>query len=126
MVTATERYKEITQILRSKLAEERNYYMRTKAKLSLLPEEWNIVHEAIVAIANYYNGEIVRAKHDLADYMVGHEIHGNYADLDILPEIHECINQLPDLIPEHEELVAALDMIQTLTASVEEKSYAER
>jgi hypothetical protein len=122
----TEWFQQTIQTLRSSIEAERGYYTKTKAKLELLPEEWNIVHEGIVAVANYYNGEIVRVKHDLADFMSGHEIHGTYGDLDIVKELHTTVDQIPDLMGEHDELVAALEMIEALTTGIEERSYAER
>ena len=155
MSTATERLQKTLLVLRSKLADERGFYLRNKSKFELYyPNEWKIVHASIVAVAQYYHGEIVRAKHDLADWMNGHEVHGTYADLDAVDMIHEMCGELGTLLEdatakagrynqekadplnagaakmEYDEALgevqACLDLMSEMQKVVEEKTYAER
>ena len=155
MSTAKERLQTAVTSLRSSLANERTFYNTYKNKLELFyPGEWKIYSAAIVAVAQYYNGEIVRAKHDLADWMNGHEVHGTYADSDAVTEIHDLGPQLLELLEdagkkalrynerkqdpisaaeykvEYDEAAgevgACLDLIVDLTKALEEITYAER
>lgn len=156
MSTATERLQQTIQVLRSKLAEERKVYHVSRERLEVYyPNEWKLVAEAIKTVALYWHGEIVRAKHDLADWMNGHEVRGTYGGLESVTELHEIVlKDLPDLLDaagkakerynsqqidpldagaskgEYEsaigELKAAVDLIQSLAKDIEEKCYAER
>ena len=155
MSTATERLQKAIISLRSRLADERGVYTRYQNKLQLLyPTEWKIVAPAIVAIANYYYGEIVRAKHDLADWMNGHEVHGTYADSDAVELIHDCCAELVRALEvaadagnrynqtkkdpiaaapvkmEYDsamsDVAGAMDLIPDVVKGLEEITYAER
>lgn len=155
MSTATERLQKATQVLRSKLADERGVYYRNQKKFEVYhPNEWKVVSEAIKTIALYYHGEIVRAKHDLADWMNGHEVHGTYGDNEAVPEIHTTIDELLPMIEDAGralakynsrqtdpldasnikavadeklgEVKAALELIEDLRKGLEEVCYAER
>lgn len=154
MSTATERLQKTIHVLRSRLADERGIYTRYKNQLELYyPKEWAIVGPAIVAVAQYYHGEIVRAKHDLADWMNGHEVHGTYGDLDAVDMLHETIGELQPLLDAASkaansynrnedplnaaesgmdaesatgEVQAAITLITDMQKAIEEKCYAER
>lgn len=155
MSTAIERLQQTIQALRSRLADERGVYLFYKKKLEVFyPEEWKIVGPAIVAVAQYYHGEIVRAKHDLADWMNGHEMHGTYGDSDAVEEIHTTLKELLPLLENvtstgsrytemsgdpleagtakmdeenaKGEAGAALDMIKDMHKALEEIAYGER
>jgi len=152
--TATERLKQATQVLRSRLADERGYYMRQKKRFEVYyPNEWKILSGGIIAIANYYHGEIVRAKHDLADWMNGHEVHGTYGDLGSVDDFHSTIDDVLEVLEktgkakarydsaktpeeasdrryEYDEAISerdsAIEFMQSLIKDIEENSYAER
>ena len=152
--TATERLKQATQVLRSRLADERGYYMRQKKRFEVYyPNEWKILSSGIVAIANYYHGEIVRAKHDFADWMNGHEVHGTYGDLGSVDDFHSTIDDVLEVLEktgkakmrydraktleeasdcryEYDEAIgerdSAIEFMQSLIKDIEENSYAER
>lgn len=155
MSTVVERLKQTTQVLRSKIDEERNLYMKHKGQLELYyPNEWKVVAEAIKTVALYCNGEIARAKHDVADWMNGHEVHGTYGDLDSIDMLHECLDYLLVALDaagkaadrynreQHDpvkagtakmdaeaalgEVKAALELIQDMAKNIEERCYAER
>lgn len=155
MSTATERLQQAITVLRSRLADERGVYVRNKNRFEVYyPNEWKVVGPAIVAIANYYHSEIVRAKHDLADWMNGHEVHGTYGDLDAVEMVHDTLEELQPLLDaaskaaavynqqkedplnaatgkmDYEaalgEANAALELITEMQKVIEEKSYAER
>ncbi len=155
MSTAKERLQAAIVSLRSSLNHERGVYATYENKLKLFyPTEWKIYAASIVAIAQYYNGEIVRAKHDLADWMNGHEVHGTYADTDVVTELHDLGPELIKLLEDAgnkglrynerkqdpisavsakleydeaaKEVGACLDMIADLTKALEEITYAER
>ncbi len=155
MSTATERLQQTIIVLRSSLADERGVYTRWKNRLEVYyPNEWKIVSPAIVAVAQYYHGEIVRAKHDLADWMNGHEVHGTYGDSDAVGMIHDTLEELLPLLEaaskaattynkqktdpmdaatgkmDYEsalgEVNAALDLIKDMQKALEDIAYAER
>lgn len=157
MVKPADHLKQTLTNLRSRLADEREYYMAKKKQLELYyPNEWKIVSPAIVAVANYLHGEIVRAKHDVADWMNGHEVQSGYGKSDAVEEIHKTINELPEMLElaskasvEHNNHVndpmglstgagandyqaamsdveGALVFIKDLTTGLEEISYGER
>ncbi len=155
MSTATERLQQTITVLRSRLADERGVYTRYKKELELYyPKEWAIAGPAIVAVAQYYHGEIVRAKHDLADWMQGHEVHGTYGDSDCVEMVHDTLKELGPLLDaaskaaadynkETEnpmnaatakmdaesalgEANAAVEMLQDMKKALEEICYAER
>lgn len=155
MSTAIERLQQTIVVLRSRLADERGVYTHYKKKLEVFyPEEWKVVGPAIVAVAQYYHGEIVRAKHDLADWMNGHEMHGTYGDSDAVEMLHDTLKELLPLLENVTtasdryneqsgdpleagtaqmdkdnatgEAGAALDLIKDMQKALEETAYGER
>lgn len=154
MVTPAEHLKTTAQTLRSKIADERDLYMRRKAQFEVYyPNEWKEISEGIVLIANYFNGEIVRAKHDLADWMNGHEVKGTYGTLDAVGEFHDTLDDVLEVLEKYGkakskydsaktpesaaelryelddaagEKDGAMDFIRALVKGIEENCYAER
>lgn len=153
--TATERLQQTIQALRFSLANERKVYHNAREMLEVYyPNEWKVVADAVKDVALYYHGEIVRAKHDLADWIQGHEVHGTYGDRESVDEIHTLLKVLPELLDvagklkarydsersdsinsstaklqyenAEREVQAAIDMIKDMAKDIEEHCYAER
>lgn len=150
-----EEAKKILKTLRSKMQEERKIYAYFQDQLAVYyPNEWKIVAEAIKAVALYYHGEIVRCKHDLADWMNGHDVAGEYGTSQRVKKLHDHLQELPALLEiagkakqmyeqqksdpvaaasanityEHHlgQAEAKLRAIEEATKMVERKSYAQR
>lgn len=125
-MTPTEKLKSTIQILRSKISEERQLYYKTQNKFENNPIVRDKLLEGIKAVALYYNGEIVRVKHDLADWMNGHEVHGNYGFLSTIADLHDSIHEIPKLLGNEEYLKLELEIVQDLINDIEQKCYSER
>ncbi len=134
MTTVIERLKAAITVLRSRLAAERETYLAWHKKFTHMGSAyWPEVSAAIKIIAFYYHGEIVRAKHDTADYILGHEVHGTYGDSNAVEEIHEAIASLYDNIVALESDGSAMDerrdyaeLITNIANALEEVTYAEK
>lgn len=111
------------QILRSSIARERTLYVEMQRVLEKdFPDAWAEVSNGIKAIAIYYNGEIARAKNDLADWMNGHDVGGTYADAPIIKDLHEYIDSVKEMaISNDEEIDAPVEIIKTLAKELEGK-----
>lgn len=131
----SEKLKQTIALLRSKLAAERKYYIRNReAWVFEHPEEWQIIDKAIKAVAFYYHGEIVRSKHDTANFMNGLDTDEDYGADGGVEAIHLSIAELPRLFKEAEDgteitksiLQSELDLIKEATTEVEGASYGEQ
>lgn len=91
--------KQILHNLRSKLIAERKFYARYKGELEVYhPNEWAIVSEVIKTIASYFHSEIVRCKHDTANWMNGFDVSDDYGDELAVEMIHGYVSELPGLL----------------------------
>lgn len=131
----SQKLKQTIANLRSKLKAEREYYIRERAfHANDHPAEWLIIDKAIKAVAFYYHGEIVRSKHDTANFMNGLDSDDDYGADGGVEAIHMSIAELPRLFKESiggEEiavniLLAELDLLKEATAEVEGASYGEQ
>ena len=143
MSTVVERLQQTITALRSRLANERKVYMDWSGKFSQHGASyWPNVSAAIKIIAFYYHGEIVRCKHDTADYMLGHEVHGTYGDAKAVEELHDAISELhinaasldeekekgnTVVITELEDYIKdSAKFVDDLATALEEVTYAEK
>lgn len=142
-----------TADLQSKINAERLQYVNFKRLLADgYPDTWKDVEKALVAIASYYRAEQVKAKHDLALYMQGHDITAAYGASDLIESAHLQINRVPGIIHDvdaakkgakrfrndpiqygtmmtdvefaEKALAAELDLLREITTEIEGITYA--
>lgn len=84
--------KQILHSLRSKQQGEKNRFHMLKTELEVFhPKEWKILAEAITTIFIYYRTEMVRCKHDTANYMKGFDNNDVYGDSPVIPGMLDII-----------------------------------
>lgn len=75
VVTNAAELKTVIDGYRHKISADHQLYNQYKAIYwPWYPEEWEAVKSALIARANYWRGEMLRAKHNVARYMRGEDL----------------------------------------------------
>lgn len=99
-MTYTEEQQQLISDLKKQVAECRKQYTTTKQWCfrSGNADLWPLIEPAIVAKAGYYKAEILRARHNIARYMLGREPLVDPYPGFCLEHIDYCLGKLPQEI----------------------------